>query len=348
MILIAKKSFELKNGALSLSWRRKMSTNLSTCLNSANLSSLQERSPTSSTKSGILIIGDGNFSFTKTFVCRRQTGMGLDSQRPDPNFGSRVIATEYKPECDCLPLEGAAKNIKSLKQDGVTFCFDVDATRIDRVFSGKNFSRIQWNCPDLGQGFCSGSNDLERTIHHFALSAASLQNEGGTLHLTLIAPETFPDFRIWQAFHYGIVEAMEGTGYILDSVKDSTGRYVFDKTIFYRHQKTAGDRKIVAANEGLNELIFRRTLDPNARTPSALIGRIRGFQNDFHSGNRTYGEKPYYGMKLRPGLSSDSDCEPPPNDLSIEPEVFDDNPEETLNNQGGWTWAQIAASKKAS
>lgn len=67
---------------------------------------------------------------------------------------------------------------------------------------------------------------------------------------------------------------MEGTSYVLHAVKDSTNRYSFDEEIFYNHQKTNGDKEVDAVNNGLNELIFRRTLDPEERPPSECIKKL--------------------------------------------------------------------------
>lgn len=282
--------------------------------NFSDCDSLSSASTEDNSYPDILFLGGGNFSFEETFVHRRTDGIGINSGTPRPNFASRVLVTEYKSREDCLAIDGVAERIDSLEALGVNFLYNVDAQNIDKTFEGREFTRIQWNGPDIHTGFCDHQSNLPYVLRGFAVSASKLQGEGHTLHFSLIAPEKQPDYAVWQGLHYDITSAIEGSGYTLYAIKDSgPNRYFHEKgtnTYQYTHQKTADDGIVSAFEEGVNELIFRRTLDPSARTSSNYIGTVVGYQKVYSqrggAPKRVQVEKPYYCMDLRSPLSSDS------------------------------------------
>ena len=266
----------------------------------------------------ILVLGDGDFSFAEALVARRERGVGIDTRRAQPYFARRVIATEYKSEAEVLTNRATVNRIKNLTKKGVEFRFGVDATNIATTFKGRHFSRIQWNCPDLNEPFCDIDSGLSKTLRNFALSAASLQEEGDRLHVSLIAPKTGLGADFWQAMHYGIT-SMEETGYVLDAIKPSgSARYSIDlseRKISWEHNKTSGDRAICAAKD-IEELIFRRVSDNQDRTTKFSIDFTDGFKKRFEWSPKSkrivcvdeiYTRGAFYSGKRSRAISTDSE-----------------------------------------
>ena len=90
-----------------------------------------------------LIIGDGNFTFTEALVHRRINGDGKKSNREEPEFPQRVLATEYKSREGCCSIPGAKARISSLEALGVKFEFGIDASKLNSTYFGRKFRRIQ-------------------------------------------------------------------------------------------------------------------------------------------------------------------------------------------------------------
>lgn len=244
----------------------------------------------------ILLVGEGSFKFTEAFVTRRVKGIGIKGGKADPKFGKRVIATEYKSRAACLDdVSGLLDRELRLKSLGVTVLYGIDGTQIHKRFSERTFQRIQWNCPDLNEPFFSGSGNLPRAINKFAHSASQLQEEGGKLHITLVAGQG-PAHRSYQADHYHIVEAMVGTRYYLQTVKQAgETRYKG-----YEHQKTFGQASVGAAKAGQHEYIFIKSAEPLEQNISTVKEH---FRKDTGSGE-------YFANRVEDGVSSESEEEP--------------------------------------
>ena len=92
----------------------------------------------------ILLIGEGNFSFTVALFKRQ----GLEKLSP-----SNVFATVNDSEEVCVrKYDDARKNVDLLRAKGVNVLFDVDATALEKcsALAGKRFDRVVWNFPHLG------------------------------------------------------------------------------------------------------------------------------------------------------------------------------------------------------
>ncbi len=266
----------------------------------------------------ILIVGDGNFSFTEALVNRRRQGLAQRTHHKDLKFGSRVLATEYIKEKECLTANETRARVNSLLALGVTFEFGIDATKIHQIYQGRTFKRIQWNCPDGNRPFCDHSPQLRLTIEQFVLASSYLQKTGGKLHMSLIGPEAHPDHTTWQAMHYGIANAVEGSGYVLHSIKQSgSKRYTYHDSgghaKSWTHKKTSGFKDVGAFSEGVNEFVFKRVSTPIITTPRNLVRSLRGYRKYFthpeFPPERIPCKEKYYSMPLQEPISSDSESE---------------------------------------
>ena len=95
----------------------------------------------------ILLIGEGNFSFTRALVCSPPAS--LEFLPP-----SNVTATAYDTEEECCAKYlDAAEIISSLREKGVEVVFSVDATKLEKCapLRGRKFDRIVWNFPHAGE-----------------------------------------------------------------------------------------------------------------------------------------------------------------------------------------------------
>lgn len=262
----------------------------------------------------VLIIGDGNFTFTEALVHRRMNGVGRKTSRKEREFPQRVLATEYKSRKDCYNMPGAKARITSLEALGVQFEFGVDAAKLNTTYPGKTFRRIQWNCPDVDGGFCDDDPALRNLIPTFVESAAPLQEPGGRIHFSLISPSS--NWKVWQAMHYRIT-SIEGSGYTLHAIRESGHeRYQYETEdgtlIRWFHQKTKGDRTIEAFYEGVEELVFEKSKNSTSTTPRHMIRQLSGFRNDFEEfgySRKVQRTDHYYSMPRDEPLSSDSESE---------------------------------------
>lgn len=96
----------------------------------------------------ILLIGEGNFSFTHALIVNPPPAGGLEHLPP-----RNVTATAYDTEEECYEKYPDAEEIvKTLRERGVEIYFGVDATRLERIagLKGRNWDRIVWNFPHAG------------------------------------------------------------------------------------------------------------------------------------------------------------------------------------------------------
>jgi 25S rRNA (uracil2634-N3)-methyltransferase len=100
----------------------------------------------------ILLVGEGNFSFTRALVCDPPSAL----QYLPP---SSVVATAYDTEAQCFEKYTEARAIvEELRGKGVEVIFGVDATKLEKnaALRGRKFDKIMWNFPHTGKCmFCS-------------------------------------------------------------------------------------------------------------------------------------------------------------------------------------------------
>jgi 25S rRNA (uracil2634-N3)-methyltransferase len=121
----------------------------------------------------ILLIGEGNFSFTHALVFDppkvpsspyASTSLGAPSSHtleflPPAN----VTATAYDTEDECYTkYPEAVEVVRALREKGVEILFGVNATKLEKCASlkGRRFDRIVWNFPHAGKGIA----DQDRNI----------------------------------------------------------------------------------------------------------------------------------------------------------------------------------------
>lgn len=98
----------------------------------------------------ILLIGEGNFSFTRALV----------SHPPAPlEFlpAQNVTASAYDTEEECYSKYPDAEEIvKSLRMKGADILFGVDATKLEKctTLKGRKWDKIVWNFPHAGEMVC--------------------------------------------------------------------------------------------------------------------------------------------------------------------------------------------------
>ncbi|KAF8652870.1 hypothetical protein AX16_004091 [Volvariella volvacea WC 439] len=104
----------------------------------------------------ILLIGEGNFSFTRALV-----------QEPPPELlhlpPQNITATAYDTQRQCYEKYPEAEGIvKILIEKGVEVRFGVDATRLEKIsfLKRRKWDKIVWNFPHAGKGI----TDQDRNI----------------------------------------------------------------------------------------------------------------------------------------------------------------------------------------
>ena len=99
----------------------------------------------------ILLIGEGNFSFTRALVFHPPPSLAF---LPPQN----VTATAYDSEDACFEKYPDARTIvDALRERGVEVLFGVDATKLEKCtpLKGRQWDRIVWNFPHAGEMVCS-------------------------------------------------------------------------------------------------------------------------------------------------------------------------------------------------
>lgn len=121
----------------------------------------------------ILLIGEGNFSFSAS-LCQSLSGSD-----------TTVIATCLQREDEALRHEGAATNIQTIREAGGTVLFDIDCTKLGECTSikGNLFELVIFNFPHCGRK--SGVKKNRELLKNFFLSCVQVLSEDGEVHVSL-------------------------------------------------------------------------------------------------------------------------------------------------------------------
>jgi 25S rRNA (uracil2634-N3)-methyltransferase len=102
----------------------------------------------------VLLVGEGNFSFTRALVRLYQNeaagGSGCTIFMPPAN----ITATAYDSDEVCYAkYPGSKEIVEEVRKTGVQVFFNVDATRLDKAtpLKGKRFDKVIWNFPHAGE-----------------------------------------------------------------------------------------------------------------------------------------------------------------------------------------------------
>ncbi|EGG19104.1 hypothetical protein DFA_02350 [Cavenderia fasciculata] len=127
-----------------------------------------------STYKSRLIIGEGNFSYTKSLLEEHSQLEGL---------AKSIIATELIKKSE-LKNKIILGTIEELEKKGVNIMFEVDGQVIGKRFTDQKYKRIQWNCP-FGGTSGTAREDFKKVVPKFFQSASQLQNVGDRIHIAL-------------------------------------------------------------------------------------------------------------------------------------------------------------------
>lgn len=189
----------------------------------------------------ILIIGDGNFSWTKM----------LSSMRKD----ARIISTEYESLVSYYLDIESASNIVSCLNNKVFIMFGIDALKLSSIFNTK-FNEIHFNCPWLKKNNPFEDNKLSNMIFLFFYQSSLLLNKDGNIFMFLAVNVKNNDlessFNNWLGNAYGVFIAAHNIGYRISSWK-------FYRNLPYQHKSTQGNN--LTTQQTFVHCCFSRTED---------------------------------------------------------------------------------------
>ncbi|KIY73396.1 hypothetical protein CYLTODRAFT_417072 [Cylindrobasidium torrendii FP15055 ss-10] len=126
----------------------------------------------------ILLVGEGNFSFTRALVF----------DPPTPELAhlppGNVTATAYDSEEECYSKYPESQEIvSSLRERGVHVLFDVDATKLEITpgIKGRQWDKLVWNFPHAGKGITDQDRNIlsnQMLILDFFRSAENMLKRG--------------------------------------------------------------------------------------------------------------------------------------------------------------------------
>ncbi|GAB5412210.1 MAG: hypothetical protein ChlgKO_13240 [Chlamydiales bacterium] len=120
-----------------------------------------------------LLVGEGGFLYTVALV---------------EKHSDVAIHTEATEHLNHENDHAVSARVAHLRKKGVMVNFDVDATQIHKLYAGRRFERIQWNCPFGDPKF---REKFYPVLPQFFRSAAQLQQPGDRVHIVLDQPHGY-------------------------------------------------------------------------------------------------------------------------------------------------------------
>ena len=184
----------------------------------------------------VLVVGDGNFSFSRSLADQFQGSFNLTATC----FDSMETLNEKYPD--------AATHIEQLKDWDSNVVFGVDATKMStKVLKNKRFTKIIFNFPHVGLGIKDQYINIQKNqqlISQFLeacpekLSSVSLNDpQNGQVFITI---KSGLPYDLWD-----IKKLAKNAGF--KCVKS----FRFDPTVFseYRHRRTIGFKECVSVSD---------------------------------------------------------------------------------------------------
>lgn len=201
----------------------------------------------------ILVVGDGDFTFTRGLVQHRGSAQ-------------RIVATSFDSAAAVMSKYPDAKTvIQHLKEKGATVLHDVDATELERTFGEKcRLDRIIFNFPHSGQQRVHINRNLLRSF--FASARSKLRPEG-EVHVTL---KTLPPYSGWRIEEQAQMEGMQLVATLPFASSDFPG---------YKHQATlAGEtfeKHAFDETKNVATFAFRIAGEPPQNTKSYTLEQYK-------------------------------------------------------------------------
>ena len=184
----------------------------------------------------ILVLGDGDFSFSCALIKHRKCADGLTCTSID---SEDILHDKYP--------NSAPSNIQQLKSLGATVLHGVDATRPETLLQAMSehlssqatlkFDRVIFNFPHIGKQETHLNRNL---LRDFLSTSSTLLTTGGQVHITL---KLSPPYDRWN-----VEELAQGTGMVLGD------ELSFDFSVFpgFSHQTTkAGAKGLFKSSKGM-------------------------------------------------------------------------------------------------
>lgn len=161
-------------------------------IKSSNFILFRPPSPLLGLQENILIVGDGDFSFSLSLAA--QIG------------GKSIITSSYDSKATLISKYGRSveQTIQSLTESGAKVLFDIDATDADSLFSTmksseERFNRIVFNFPHIGGATERDKDANQKLLRNFLISidkAKILKQGSGKVFITLRQTEFYLSWNI--------------------------------------------------------------------------------------------------------------------------------------------------------
>lgn len=181
----------------------------------------------------VLLVGEGNLSFSKSLMAMPQTGV------------TRVTATVFETERNIS--DETTKNAQSILHKGGKVLYGIDATRLDKSIARQKFDTIIFQFPNVGSRKSKhGHTSNHVMIRRFLRSAAPYLDEGGKVFITAVDSPHY-------AGTFKLDEAATFAGY------ETPQCYPFDPSMFpgYSHTNTNDDKSAINDHKRFSTWVFR-------------------------------------------------------------------------------------------
>lgn len=165
----------------------------------------------------VLLVGEGNLSFSRSLMSMPQTGM------------VHITATIFEKKHNLS--DETIKNAQTIIRSGGKVLYDIDATRLDKSFRPRKFDTIVFQFPNVGSRVSKhGHTSNHVMIRRFLRSAASYLDSDGKVLITAVDTPHYEG-----AFKFNDAAAFAGY--------KTPHSYPFDPSMFsgYSHINTNDD-----------------------------------------------------------------------------------------------------------